>query len=58
MNTKEKTPLEVSDELWSELGRQSQQLLAARYALKVLPSFAPAPDLDMPIELVMVPRHA
>lgn len=48
--------LKLSREMWEALTLQQQAAQRARFAISVAPSYAPAHDLDTPIELTMVPR--
>lgn len=50
--------LKLSRELWEALTPKQQAEQRAKFYVAVKPNYAPAPDLDTPIELVMVPRHA
>lgn len=50
--------LKLSRETWDGLTVQQQAEQRARFDVSVTPSYAPAHDLDTPIELAMVPRFA
>lgn len=53
-----KQVLKISREMWESLTLQQQQEQHNRFVVSVAPSYAPTHDLDMPIELAMVARHA